>query len=63
MALCLSQVCFYRNRNKKRGEIFEQLGEFGADKAVIVGIGNMLKGDDGAGLLICQQLKGKISAK
>jgi len=33
-------------------------------KTVIVGIGNILKGDDGAGPLICQQLKkAKISAE
>jgi hydrogenase 3 maturation protease len=45
------------------GEIFEQLREFGGNKTVIVGIGNVLKGDDGAGPLICQQLKGKICAE
>jgi hydrogenase 3 maturation protease len=44
-------------------EIFEQVRKFRGDKTVIVGIGNVLKGDDGAGPLICQQLKGKISAE
>ncbi len=34
-----------------------QLGQICGQDALIVGIGNTLKGDDGAGVLICQQLK------
>jgi hydrogenase 3 maturation protease len=45
-------------------QLFEQLREFYGSKTIIVGIGNILKGDDGAGPLICQQLKqAKISAE
>ena len=34
-----------------------QLGQICGQDALIVGIGNTLKGDDRAGVLICQQLK------
>ena len=44
-------------------ELFEQLNKLRDSATVIVGIGNTLKGDDGAGSLICQQLKGKIYAE
>lgn len=39
-------------------QLFEQLRKFCGSKTVIVGIGNILKGDDGAGPLVCEQLKG-----
>jgi hydrogenase 3 maturation protease len=43
--------------------IFEQLNKLRDSSTVIVGVGNILKGDDGAGPLICEQLKAaKISA-
>jgi hydrogenase 3 maturation protease len=43
--------------------IFEQLNKLRDSSTVIVGMGNILKGDDGAGPLICEQLKAaKISA-
>jgi len=38
-------------------QLFEQLSKLGGSKTVIVGIGNTLKGDDGAGPLICEQLR------
>lgn len=43
-------------------QLFEQLNKLSGPKTIIVGIGNILKGDDGAGPLVCQQLNGKISA-
>ena len=46
--------------NKK---LFEQLNKLRDSKMVIIGIGNTLKGDDGVGPLVCQQLAGKISAE
>jgi len=42
--------------------IVERLKEAGGKKAVIVGIGNVLKGDDGAGAVICERIKDKITA-
>jgi len=44
-------------------ELFEQLNKLRGSKTVIVGMGNVLKGDDGAGPLICQQLNGKVCAE
>jgi len=41
---------------------FEQLKELRGSKTVIVGIGNVLKGDDGVGPFVCQQLTGKVCA-
>lgn len=38
-------------------QLFEQLNKLRGSKTVIVGIGNILKGDDGVGPLICQQLR------
>ena len=39
-------------------QVFEQLNKLrGSQKTIIVGIGNTLKGDDGAGPLICEQLR------
>ncbi len=43
--------------------IFEQLNKLRGSKTVLVGIGNTLKGDDGAGPLLCQELTGKICAE
>ena len=37
-------------------QLFEQLRKFRSSRTLIVGIGNVLKGDDGAGPLICEQL-------
>jgi hydrogenase 3 maturation protease len=42
--------------------LFSRLRSLHGLKTLIVGIGNTLKGDDGAGPLVCQQLKGKTSA-
>jgi hydrogenase 3 maturation protease len=45
-------------------ELFEQLNRFRDFKTLIVGIGNTLKGDDGAGPLVCEQLEQvKVSAE
>jgi len=38
-------------------QLFEQLNKLHGSKTVIVGIGNILKGDDGVGPLVCQQLQ------
>ena len=38
-------------------QLFEQLNKLRGPKTVIVGVGNVLKGDDGAGPLVCQQLR------
>jgi len=37
--------------------ILEQLSQLHGSKTLIVGIGNTLKGDDGAGPLVCHQLR------
>ncbi|MHC4571310.1 MAG: hydrogenase 3 maturation endopeptidase HyCI [Planctomycetota bacterium] len=38
-------------------QLFEQLNKLRDSATVIVGIGSTLKGDDGAGPLVCQQLR------
>jgi len=38
-------------------EFCEQLKKIRGRKTLIIGIGNTLKGDDGAGCFVCQQLK------
>jgi hydrogenase 3 maturation protease len=38
-------------------QLFEQLNKLHGSKTVIVGIGNILKGDDGVGPMVCQQLQ------
>ncbi len=45
-------------------QLFVQLRKFRGSKTLILGIGNILKGDDGAGPLVCEQLKcAKVSAE
>ena len=44
-------------------KFFEQLNKLRGSKTLIVGIGNTLKGDDGAGPLVCEQLTGKVCAE
>jgi len=44
-------------------QLFEQLNKLRNSATVIVGIGNTLKGDDGAGPLVCEQLAGKVCAE
>ena len=45
-------------------QLFEQLNKLHGSKTVIVGIGNILKGDDGVGSLVCQQLqRAKVCAE
>jgi len=44
-------------------ELSEQLKPLAGSKAVILGIGNELKGDDAVGPLICRQLLGKTCAE
>jgi len=41
----------------------EQLSKLRGSKTLIVGIGNLLKGDDAVGPLVCQQLAGKTCAE
>jgi len=38
-------------------QLFKQLSKFRSSRTVIVGIGNILKGDDGVGPLVCEQLQ------
>jgi len=38
-------------------QLFEQLNKLRGSATVIIGIGNTLKGDDGAGPSVCQQLR------
>lgn len=44
-------------------ELPEQLNKLRNSATVIIGIGNTLKGDDGAGPLVCEQLSGKVCAE
>ena len=44
-------------------QLFEQLNKLRGSKTIVLGIGHTLKGDDGAGPLVCQQLTGKTSAE
>jgi len=41
----------------------EQLNKLRGSKTLIVGIGNLLKGDDAVGPLVCRQLTGKTCAE
>ncbi len=44
-------------------QLFEQLKKFRGSRTLIVGIGNILKADDGAGPLVCEQLeRAKVNA-
>ena len=57
-----------RSRSGKRStqasrSLLRQLGKLNPAETVVVGIGNILKGDDGAGPRICSILKGKIAAE
>jgi hydrogenase 3 maturation protease len=44
-------------------QLLEKLDKLRGSRTVIVGVGNVLKGDDGAGPLLCQKLHGKINAE
>ena len=44
-------------------QLLRQLNKLRNSATVIVGIGNLLKGDDGVGPLVCEQLAGKTSAE
>ena len=44
-------------------ELFGKLDGLGGKKTVIVCIGNVLKGDDGAGPAVFEQLKGRVCAE
>src|SRR4030042_3394668 len=44
-------------------ELFEQLNKLRDFATVIVGIGNTLKGDDGVGPMVCEQIRGKVCAE
>jgi len=44
-------------------QLYEQLRKFRGSRTLIVGIGNILKADDGAGPLVCEQLgRAKVCA-
>ncbi len=44
-------------------QLFEQLSELRGSKTIILGIGNLLKGDDGAGPVVCERLAGRTCAE
>jgi hydrogenase 3 maturation protease len=44
-------------------QLLQQLNKLRNSATVIVGIGNVLKGDDAVGPLVCEQLAGKIRAE
>lgn len=44
-------------------QLFDQLSTLRNSKTLIVTIGNVLKGDDAVGPLLCQQLTGRINAE
>jgi hydrogenase 3 maturation protease len=44
-------------------QLLESLAQWRDSKAVILGIGNTLKGDDATGPLVCERLSGKVSAR
>jgi len=44
-------------------QLLQSLAQWHNAKAVILGIGNALKGDDAAGPLVCERLAGRVSAK
>ena len=46
-----------------RDTTYKQLNKLRGSATVIVGIGNTLKGDDGVGPLVCQQLESKTCAE
>jgi hydrogenase 3 maturation protease len=46
-----------------RSMLNKKLGKLNPAEIVIVGIGNVLKGDDGAGPELCSILKGKIASE
>ena len=43
-------------------QLLDHLSTLRGSRLVILGVGNTLKGDDGAGPLLCRQLMGKVSA-
>ncbi len=43
-------------------QLAECLGTLRGTRTVILGVGNILKGDDGVGPLVCARLAGKVSA-
>ncbi len=46
-----------------KDQLIERLNKLRGRRAVIVGIGNTLKGDDGIGPVVCEKLKGKVCAE
>ena len=44
-------------------QIIDRLNRLGGTQTLIIGIGNALKGDDAAGPIVCERLRGKISAE
>jgi hydrogenase 3 maturation protease len=53
----------YMNFRAMDKQLFEQLRKFRGSRTLIVGIGNILKADDGAGPLVCEQLgRAKVCA-
>jgi len=44
-------------------KIFHQLNKLRGSRVLILGIGNVLKSDDGAGSVLCRQLSGKVRAE
>ncbi len=51
----LKNAAYVKNRAMDK-QLYDQFRKFRGSKTLIVGIGNILKGDDGAGPLVCEQL-------
>lgn len=43
--------------------LLDALGALRGSRTVILGVGNVLKGDDAAGPLVCERLQGQVSAR
>jgi hydrogenase 3 maturation protease len=43
--------------------LLDVLAQLRGSRTVILGVGNVLKGDDAAGPLVCERLQGRISAR
>jgi len=44
-------------------ELRKRLGVLAGSRVVILGVGNVLKGDDGVGPLVCEALAGRVTAR
>ncbi|MFW6138129.1 MAG: hydrogenase 3 maturation endopeptidase HyCI [Spirochaetota bacterium] len=52
----------YRNQKKKYSSIIEYFNRLAGKKVVILGVGNRLRGDDGAAPCLIDNIQGKVEA-